>query len=192
MRLSGGTADQSINVNGMKKRKLPDGREMPLEGLRWIHRDQLQPNNYNPNAVAPPEMELLRLSIMEDGWTQPIVINPDMTIVDGFHRWTCSGHPKIYALTEGFVPVVTLQPLDHEHQQMSTIRHNRARGRHGVIEMGNIVKDMLGAGKSVDEVMKRLKMEREEVKRLGSAAGVMEFPELDEPYSKSFVPDDGK
>ena len=163
---------------------------MPLEKLKWVHRDELRPNNYNPNAVAPPEMELLRTSIKEDGWTQPIVSNPDGTIVDGFHRWTCSGHPEIYELTEGFVPVVVLEPLDHEHQQMSTIRHNRARGRHGVLEMGRIVNDMLQAGKSTEEVMKRLKMEREEVIRLSSTGGVLTHPKLDEPYSKAWEPND--
>ena len=122
-------------------------QKMPLDNLQWVDREQLQPNHYNPNAVAPPEMALLRTSIIEDGWTQPIVVNPDMTIVDGFHRWTCSGHPAIHKLTGGLVPVVILEPVDHEHQQMSTIRHNRARGRHGVLEMGRIVKELLGAGK---------------------------------------------
>jgi len=183
--------DQNMSEN-TSQRKLPDGRIMPLERLQWIHRDKLKPNNYNPNAVAPPEMELLRTSISEDGWTQPIVANPDMTIVDGFHRWTCSGHPDIFKLTDGHVPVVILSPMDHEHQQMSTIRHNRARGRHGVLEMGRIVNEMLEAGKSVSEVMKRLKMEREEVIRLSSTGGVMDHPELTKPYSKSWVPDDRK
>jgi ParB-like chromosome segregation protein Spo0J len=132
---------------------------------------------------------LLRTSITEDGWTQPIVANPDMTIVDGFHRWTCSGHPDIFKLTEGHVPVVILQPKDLAHQQMSTIRHNRARGRHGILQMGEIVVDMLNQGKSVEEVMKRLKMEREEVVRLSSVTGIMANPKLDQPYSKSWVPD---
>jgi ParB-like chromosome segregation protein Spo0J len=150
----------------MKEFKLADGRVMPLFNLTWVHRDKLHPNNYNPNSVAPPELELLKTSICEDGWTQPIVANSDMTIVDGFHRWTVSKDPQVYALTEGFVPVVILEPRDKEHQQMSTIRHNRARGRHGVLAMGNIVKDLIEGGKSVEEVMDRLQMEREEVSRL--------------------------
>lgn len=161
---------------------------MPLDLLQWRHRDELTPNNYNPNSVAPPELTLLKTSIKEDGWTQPIVINPDMTIVDGFHRWTVSGHKEIYQLTEGYVPTVMLQPLDREHQQMSTIRHNRARGRHGVLQMGRIVKDLLDGGKSVEDVMKRLKMEREEVMRLISTQGVLGHPDLEKPYTQAWVP----
>lgn len=160
---------------------------MPLDELQWIHRSKLQPNNYNPNSVAPPELDLLKTSIKEDGWTQPIVANPDMTIVDGFHRWTCSGHDDIYELTDGFVPVVILRPTNKEHQQMSTIRHNRARGRHGVLEMGRIVKDMLESGLTTKEIMKRLQMEREEVMRLINTQGVMSHPDLDKPYSKAWV-----
>lgn len=175
--------------NEQEKHKLPDGRIMPLENLQWLHRDSLSPNNYNPNSVAPPELDLLKTSIKEDGWTQPIVANPDMTIVDGFHRWTVSGHKEIFDLTQGFVPVVILQPKDREHQQMSTIRHNRARGRHGVLQMGSIVKDLIDGGKTVEEVMKRLKMEREEITRLLNTQGVMSHPDLDKPYSKAWEPE---
>ena len=62
----------------------------PLNNIQWVDRETLKPNNYNPNKVAPPELKLLKVSILEDGWTQPIVINSDNTIVDGFHRWTVS------------------------------------------------------------------------------------------------------
>ena len=172
----------------MSQRRLKDGRPMPLDELQWMHRDNLKPNNYNPNSVAPPELDLLKTSIKEDGWTQPIVANPDMTIVDGFHRWTCSGHPEIYELTDGYVPVVMLRPTNFEHQQMSTIRHNRARGRHGVLEMGRIVQNMLDSGLSTEEVMKRLKMEREEVLRLTNTQGVMSHPDLDKPYNNAWEP----
>ena len=163
-------------------------KKQPLENLKWIKREDIKANKYNPNSVAPPEMELLKTSILEDGWTQPIVANSDGTIVDGFHRWTISGDKEVMEMTDGLIPVVILEPQDHEHQQMSTIRHNRARGRHGVLEMGRIVKDLFDAGKSVKEIMKRLKMEREEVIRLTNSQGVMGHPELDNPYSKAWIP----
>ena len=163
-------------------------RKQPLKNLQWLKREQLKPNNYNPNSVAPTELELLKTSILEDGWTQPIVANPDMTIVDGFHRWTVSADKDVQAMTDGLIPVVILEPIDKEHQQMSTIRHNRARGRHGVLEMGKIVKDLLDNGKSVKEVMKRLKMEREEVIRLTNSQGILGHPELDKPFSKAWKP----
>lgn len=147
-------------------------KNQPLENIVWINREELKPNNYNPNKVAPPELKLLKISILEDGWTQPIVINPDMTIVDGFHRWTVSGHKEIYSLTNGKVPTVMVNPKDKSQQQMATIRHNRARGTHGVLEMSNIVSEMVKEGLSGNEIMERLMMEKEEVVRLLFKAGI--------------------
>lgn len=144
----------------------------PLSGLQWLPRDLLKPNHYNPNKVASPEMRLLKISIMEDGWTQPIVANPDMTIVDGFHRWTVSGDPDVRAMTDGLVPVVVLRPFNDEHQMMSTIRHNRARGTHGVLPMASIIQDMVEAGLPTAEIMERLQMEEEEVVRLAVSVGI--------------------
>lgn len=144
----------------------------PLSRITWIHRDELKPNNYNPNKVAPPELKLLKISIQEDGWTQPIVANADMTIVDGFHRWTVSGHKEIFALTDGLVPVVVLNPTDENQKRMATIRHNRARGTHGVLEMSDIVTDMVNNGLSGEEIMERLMMEKDEVVRLLFKAGI--------------------
>lgn len=168
---------------------LPDGRPMPLSNIKWIPREDISPNEYNPNSVATPEMKLLKRSIMEDGWTQPIVINPDFIIVDGFHRWTTSGDPEVYAMTGGYVPTVMLQPLDESHKRMSTIRHNRARGRHNVLSMGNIVGEMINEGMTVKEVMERLQMEREEVIRLVSPTGILDSEQLKQDYSKSWIPD---
>lgn len=163
--------------------------KQPLNNIVWRNRDELKPNNYNPNKVAPPELKLLKISILEDGWTQPIVINPDMTIVDGFHRWTVSGHKEINELTDGLVPTVMVHPKDASQQQMATIRHNRARGTHGVLEMSNIVVDMVNSGLKGEEIMKRLMMEKEEVVRLCFRAGIPKsdvFNDLE--FSKSWKP----
>ena len=133
--------------------------------------------------------KLLKISILEDGWTQPIVINPDNTIVDGFHRWTVSGHKEIYDLTDGKVPTVMVEPKDENQQQMSTIRHNRARGTHGVLEMSNIVTDMIKNGLNGDEIMSRLMMEKEEVVRLLFRAGIPKSDVFkDKDFSKSWSP----
>lgn len=162
----------------------------PLNNIVWLHRDMLKPNHYNPNKVAPPELKLLKISINEDGWTQPIVINPDHTIVDGFHRWTVSGHKEIYALTDGLVPTVMITPKDANQQQMATIRHNRARGTHGVLEMSNIVTDMVKNGLSGEEIMKRLMMEKEEVTRLLFRAGIPKSDVFkDKEFSTSWTPE---
>lgn len=164
-------------------------KKQPLDKINWVHRDNLKPNNYNPNKVAPPELKLLKISILEDGWTQPIVINPDNTIVDGYHRWTVSGDKEIYSLTDGKVPTVMIEPKDENQQQMATIRHNRARGTHGVIEMSNIVSEMVNKGLSGEEIMKRLMMEKEEVVRLMFRGGIPKSDVFkDKSFSKSWTP----
>lgn len=143
----------------------------PVSNVQWVHRDRLRPNDYNPNKVAPPELELLILSILEDGFTQPIVVLPDFSIVDGFHRYTVSGDPRLLKLYEGMVPVVIIE-VDHVHRKMSTIRHNRARGTHGVLPMADIVASMKADGLAKEEIQRRLGMEDEEVDRLLDRAGM--------------------
>lgn len=161
----------------------------PVNKVQWLHREKLRPNNYNPNAVAPPEMELLKISIIEDGWTQPIVVNPDLTIVDGFHRWTVSGDLGVYGMTGGMVPVVILQPRDENHQRMSTIRHNRARGTHRVLNMSEIVKGFVDAGMKGEEICQRLQMEPEEVTRLLFRLGIPKSAVFSQrTYSPSWNP----
>lgn len=144
----------------------------PVDNIRWVHRDRLHANDYNPNSMAPSEMELLKISIIEDGWTQPIVALQDGTIVDGYHRWTASGTKEVGSLTGGMVPVVYICPANQSSQKMSTIRHNRAKGTHAVLKMADIVSDMVRKGVSVDEIMHRLQMEKEEVIRLCARVGI--------------------
>lgn len=169
-----------------KKSKL---EVQPINNVQWVERDKLVPNNYNPNKVAPPEMRLLKISIMEDGWTQPIVVNDDFTIVDGFHRYTVSGDKDIAALTEGKVPVVVLQPATEQQRKMATIRHNRARGTHGVLQMSDIVVSMIKDGLTGEEIMSRLQMEKEEITRLCFRAGIPKSDVFkDDDFSKSWTP----
>jgi len=164
-------------------------KAQPLDKITWVDRELLKPNNYNPNKVAPPELKLLKISILEDGWTQPIVANADYTIVDGFHRWTVSGHSEIKELTEGKVPVVFLSDTDENQKKMATIRHNRARGTHGVLEMSNIVTDMVKEGLSGEEIMARLQMEKEEVTRLLFRAGIPKSDVFkDSDFSAAWTP----
>ena len=168
---------------------MSERKRQPLDQIKWVHRDKLKPNNYNPNKVAPAEMSLLKTSIIEDGWTQPIVIDDEFNIVDGFHRWTVSGSKEVYSLTGGKVPVVMLAPKDRSSKQMATIRHNRARGTHAVLEMSNIVTDMVKAGLQGDEIMKRLGMEKEEVVRLLFKSGIPKSEVFkDMEFSKSWSP----
>lgn len=162
----------------------------PVNNVQWKHRDELHSNIYNPNQVYPLEMSLLKTSILEDGWTQPIVARADGEIVDGFHRWTISADPEIYALTDGYVPVVSL-PVegDMAHQMMSTIRHNRARGSHYVLKMADIVGVLVDQMQLPEaEIMRRLGMEAEEVKRLHERGNMLKRGSKD-GFNNGWVPD---
>lgn len=144
----------------------------PISAVEWVPAETLRANNYNPNAMTESERRLLKISLLEDGWTQPIVARSDGEIVDGFHRWTVAmTDAHVSGMSGGMVPVVRLDS-DPVTQRLSTIRHNRARGRHGVLKMGDIVQDLVTVlGAQPEEVAQRLQMEREEVERLGDTRG---------------------
>jgi ParB-like chromosome segregation protein Spo0J len=164
-------------------------KPQPIDIVRWVHRDTLRPNMYNPNAVAPPEMELLKISILADGWTQPIVSDASGQIVDGYHRWLVSRDLEVYALTAGNVPVVRVEVSDTASAMCATIRHNRARGTHAVLKMADIIKQMVSAGLSKQEIMHRLQMEEEEVIRLALRVGIPKTKIIDKHnWSKSWSP----
>ena len=166
--------------------------DQPISRLRWVHRDELKGNDYNPNHVAPPEKRLLKISLLEDGWTQPIVIRSDMEIVDGFHRWQISGDKQVYAMTDGMVPVVELNAdKSLEDQMMSTIRHNRARGTHAVIRMSEIVEKLASAGLADDEIATRLQMDEEEVSRLLDRGNMLKRGSRDE-FNQGWVTTDAE
>jgi ParB-like chromosome segregation protein Spo0J len=170
--------------------------EQPVSRVQWLPRERLRSNAYNPNKVAAPELELLIVSIVEDGWTQPIVVLPAdgdglHQIVDGFHRWTVSADPRVLKLTGGQVPVVVVG-LDPVHRMMSTIRHNRARGTHAVVRMAEIVRRMTDEGVPQRTIQKRLGMESEEVVRLLNRAGMpAQVRKVAPGFNKAWVPGRG-
>ncbi len=138
---------------------------------------KIEPNTYNPNMVAPPEMKLLYESIREDGYTMPIVCYYDKSrdmyiIVDGFHRYRVMlEYPDIYEREDGRLPVSVInKPIDH--RMASTIRHNRARGNHDVDLMSNIVKELHDLGRSDAWISKHLGMDRDEILRLKQITGL--------------------
>lgn len=139
----------------------------PLGSLQWVDRTMLHANDYNPNKVSEENLRLLTQSILTNGWTLPIVVRPDYTIIDGFHRWTVSGREPLLSKLGGKVPVVI---VDHHGDESAdvygTITHNRARGTHLLEPMKAIVKKLLAEGKSVQEIGKELGMRPEEIFRL--------------------------
>lgn len=139
--------------------------------------EKIEPNDYNPNTVAPPEMKLLYESIKNDGYTMPIVCYYDQAkdryiIVDGFHRYRIMmEYPDIYEREKGMIPVSVIdKPIDQ--RMASTIRHNRARGSHDVDLMSNIVKELHEMGRSDAWISKHLGMDKDEILRLKQITGL--------------------
>ncbi len=139
----------------------------PLASLQWVEREKLHANDYNPNKVSEDNLQLLIQSILTNGWTLPIVVRPDLTIIDGFHRWTVSGREPLLTKLGGKVPIVI---VDHQGDSSAdvygTITHNRARGTHLLEPMKAIVKKLMDEGKTVQEIGRQLGMKPEEVFRL--------------------------
>lgn len=138
----------------------------PLRNVQFVPREKLKPNNYNPNKVSEQNLQLLIQSIETNGWTMPIVVRPDFTIIDGFHRWTVSGREPLKTKLGGMVPVVIVDHKDKAEDIYGTITHNRARGTHLLDPMKAIIKELFEQGKSTAEICKQLGMRPEEVFRL--------------------------
>lgn len=148
----------------------------PVDRVIRVPLEKVEPNEYNPNHVASRELSLLYLSIKEDGYTQPVVTYYDAArdryvIVDGYHRYlVMKYHKDIYDRCGGLLPVVVIEkPLPQ--RMASTVRHNRARGRHEVTAMASIVYSLLDAGYTEDEVCRELGMSPDEVARLRYVTG---------------------
>lgn len=163
--------------------------KQPIANLCWVRPTELRANGYNPNKVFPPELQLLKISILRSGWTQPVVALSNGEIVDGFHRWTLASKDwEVLGLTDGLVPIVFISPENASEQMMATVRHNRARGQHGIIKMGNIVRDLLAEGSTKEQVMELLQMEEEEVERLAETKGAPDRVGKDS-FGRGWVPD---
>lgn len=167
-------------------------KDQPISEVKWIPIEKVFANDYNLNSVATPEMKLLYVSVKKDGYTQPVVTIYDDTkdryvIVDGFHRYSIMRRYKdIYAACEGKLPCVVLKGKTMNDRMASTIRHNRARGKHSISGMSNIVMEMLMNGASDLHICNELGMEAEELVRLKYITGYAKLYENAE-YSKAAI-----
>lgn len=167
----------------------------PVDCVLWVPADQVEANDYNPNAVAPPEMKLLQLSIKEDGYTQPIVVygqNEYFEVVDGFHRNRIGKEcPEIKRRTHGHLPVAPINTdrEDKSDRIAATIRHNRARGKHQVTAMSDIVLELSRRNWSDEKIGRELGMEPDEVLRLKQITGLAELF-ADHEFSEAWEGDD--
>ena len=153
----------------------------PVDCVQWVHSDEISANDYNPNSVAPPEMKLLGHSIAEDGYTQPIVawLNGNTyEVVDGFHRNRVGRESlAIRKRIKGYLPLTIINDdrLDRSDRIASTIRHNRARGKHKVEAMSDIVVELKRRNWSDEKIAKELGMDPDEVLRLTQITGLAEL-----------------
>lgn len=163
----------------------------PVDFVQWQKSEDVEANEYNPNAVAPPEMRLLIRSIEEDGYTMPIVTFPDtdtIRIVDGFHRRKAERtSAAIHESTRGYIPVSTIRPEKRSlsDRMAATIRHNRARGTHSIDLMVNIVAELVEAGMGNDWIMKHIGMDADELLRLKQVSGLAALFK-DRPFSRAW------
>lgn len=151
--------------------------QSPVYNVKAVHLDKIRANSYNPNAVAPPEMKLLELSIWEDGFTMPVVCYylPDediYEIVDGYHRYTTlKTSDRIREREQEMLPVVVIEK-DLSNRMASTIRHNRARGSHSIELMSSIVSDLVQSGMSDGWILRHIGMDKDELLRLKQITGL--------------------
>jgi ParB-like chromosome segregation protein Spo0J len=167
--------------------------EEPVDFVRWVDAETVTANDYNPNKVAPPEMKLLAHSIQCDGYTQPIVSHPigaGHEVVDGFHRNRVGKEdPDVRARLRGYLPVVSIKAerSGENDRVASTIRHNRARGKHMVSAMSDIVADLSKRNWSDEKIAKELGMDADEVLRLKQITGLAELF-ADRNFSEAWEP----
>lgn len=168
-------------------------RNEPVDCVLWVEAATVQANDYNPNNVAPPEMRLLETSIRQDGYTQPIVSFPEdghYEVVDGFHRHRVGREcPAVRKRIMGRLPVTVIKPdrADRPDRIASTIRHNRARGKHQVQAMSEIVVELSRRNWSEGKIGRELGMDPDEVLRMKQISGLAEMF-ADREFSEAWEP----
>lgn len=175
--------DKIKTINEIKQylKSISPFTKEPVDFVQWVKQEDVYANDYNPNAVAPKEMELLHTSIKEDGYTQPIVVwktDKGYEVVDGFHRNRVGKECEdIKERIYGYLPVVVInEDVEDRGQRMaSTIRHNRARGQHKVDAMSDIVLELKKRNWSNEKIAKKLGMDADEILRLSQIGGLAEM-----------------
>ena len=161
----------------------------PVENIKWIDCDSLKANHYNPNRVMNAEMNLIERSILRTGWIQPILVNKNLTIIDGFHRWTLSRlSTQLREKYHGKVPCAVLDVSDAE-AMVITVRINRAKGTHLAFRMSEYIKELLSVHRiPIDELAKDIGATMDEVELL-MRGDVFESKDIENwTYSEAWFP----
>jgi len=162
----------------------------PISKMEWVCIDSIRCNSYNPNTVATPEKRLLLRSMLNHGITCPLVVYSDSDstyeIIDGYHRWSLIQKTKeLKNRLNGLVPVVILK-IPEEERIVATIRHNRARGKHQIDGIANVVQLLRTKGWEPNRIMEELGMEADEVLRLLQFKGLADLFK-DSDYSNAWI-----
>ncbi|WP_330984526.1 MULTISPECIES: IbrB-like domain-containing protein [Enterobacterales] len=173
---------EAINDFRQTLHQLSPFRQHPIDCVLWVKNEHIAPNDYNPNNVAPPEKKLLQKSLEADGFTQPVVVytksDRRYEIVDGFHRHELAkSKPALKKKLKGYLPVSVLQHDGSEisSRMASTIRHNRARGRHQINAMAEIIRELYQLGWTDVKIGEELGMDADEVLRLRQINGLQDL-----------------
>lgn len=178
----------TLNQIKLALHKISPLNKEPIDCVLWVKNNEVKANNYNPNRVAPPEFKLLKHSIEQDGYTQPVVTFKEdtiYTVIDGYHRTRVGKEdPTIKKRVLGYLPItiVNSHSTNLKNRMAATIRHNRARGVHGIDPMVDIVRELCKQGWDAEKIAKELGMDSDEVLRFLQCVGL---PELfkDHEYS---------
>lgn len=172
----------ALNVLRKVLHKYSPFKSQPVDCVLWVKHETVAPNDYNPNNLAPPEKRLLNTSLETNGFTQPIVVlqqdQERYSIVDGYHRHElASGKATLKKRLKGYIPVTCLESSSAKRDSLmaATIRHNRARGRHQIHAMSEIVQELAHLGWSDEKIGKELGMDSDEVLRLKQINGLVEM-----------------
>ncbi|ECB2662541.1 transcriptional regulator [Salmonella enterica subsp. enterica serovar Enteritidis] len=152
----------------------------PVDCVLWVKINEVEANNYNPNVMAPREKKLLKQSLEKDGFTQPVVVSEEKNhflVVDGFHRQLLGREGYTGKRLKGWLPVACINPerKGQAARIAATIRHNRARGKHQITSMSDIIRDLSRQGWSDEQIGTELGMDRDEVLRLKQISGLTEL-----------------
>ncbi|EFK4582231.1 IbrB-like domain-containing protein [Escherichia coli] len=187
------TDDEKVAALNYLRRKLHEYslfKHEPVDCVLWVRSENIVANDYNPNVMAPCEKRLLQYSLQEDGFTQPIVVSEEKgvyLVVDGYHRQLL-GKKGAGKRLKGWLPVTCINPerKGQAARIAATIRHNRARGKHQVSSMSDIVRDLSRLGWSDEQIGLELGMDLDEVLRLKQISGLAELF-LEEKYSAAWT-----
>ncbi len=182
---------EALNFLRRELHEISPFKDSPVDLVQWVKNDKVVANKYNPNVVAPPEMKLLTHSIASDGFTQPIVSFPkdeEFEVVDGFHRNRVGKEvPEVRDKVHGYLPIVSINKSnqDKNNRIASTIRHNRARGKHQVDSMSEIILELKARNWKNERIARELGMEEDEILRLCQITGLADVFS-DEEFSRSW------